>query len=468
MRMLLSRTLIMLAILGLVFTPLVLTGNTELQQAELKMDMGDFSDAAMHYARSARLLPWRQDLWEQAGMAQFFAGKFTEALPLFERANTNHVLSAEGWDWLGQSYWRTGDHQSAQASWNAGLENYPSYTKYYVHLSMIYFAQGDLAAEKQALERWLASETEASAAAHYRLGQLLILSDPDRALKELILASSLEPEYDPAMETLRSTINLAALESDESRRLVVTGRGLGLVNEWPLAEQAFRQAVAADVEYAEAWAWLGEAEQQLGLDGRAELDEALKLGCQNPIVRSLRGLYWVRQEKYSQALTEYSLAAEHDPENPAWQFSIGEMYAMLGDLPLALERYQRATEIAPTDASTWRLLADFCSKYNVQVEEIGLPAARMAVELAEDDPITLDTLGWTLTLLERYEEAQDTLEQALELYPDFALGYFHLGIVALQTDDWQSALENLQIARDLNPGGPVGEQAQVLLNQYFP
>ena len=116
---------------------------------------------------------------------------------------------------------------------------------------------------------------------------------------------------------------------------MIIGRGLGLLNEWPLAAEAFRQAVNADGENAEAWAWLGEAEQQLGRDGRAELDNALSLGRTNPIVRSLRGLYWMRQGRADQALAEYLLAAEYDPGNPAWQISIGEAYVQRGDLQSA-------------------------------------------------------------------------------------------------------------------------------------
>lgn len=468
MRALLYRTLILLAVIGLIFTPPVLTGYAELQRAASIMESGEFSDAADHYERAARLWPWREDLWEQAAMAQFFAGEFADSILLFERARQHGVLSAEGWDWLGQSYWRRGLHESAQASWNAGFAAYPGYAKYYAHLSMAYYEQGDLTAEQWTLEQWVAAEGETIAATHYRLGQLLTMSDPGRALKEFLRASSLDAQYDPAAETMRTTFNLASLEAHESQRMVIIGRGLGLVSEWPLAAEAFRQAVDADGENAEAWAWLGEAEQQLGRDGRAELDQALTLGRTNPIVRSLRGLYWARQDRADQALAEYLLAAEYDPANPARQVSMGEAYIQRGDLQAALERYSRATEMAPTDATYWRLLANFSAQYNVQIEEIGLPAAQMALDLAGEDPLALDMLGWTLTLLERYEDAQAALLQALERDPQLAQGHLHLGIVALQLDDWQSARDYFQQARDLDADGPVGEQAQILLNQYFP
>jgi hypothetical protein len=71
--------------------------------------------------------------------------------------------------------------------------------------------------------------------------------------------------------------------------LFAIGRGLGLVEEWGLAEKAFEKAVSADGKYAEAWAWLGEASQQNGQDGGADLSQALALDPQDAIVHALRG-----------------------------------------------------------------------------------------------------------------------------------------------------------------------------------
>ena len=468
MRSLLIQLLILLAIFGLIFTPPVLTGYAELQKGDLAWESGDFSIATASYRRAVRFLPWQTDLWEKAATSSFFAGDFETSILLFEKTVRHDALSASGWDLYGQAHWWSDDHLSAREVWLAGVDAYPDYARFYAHLSAVYFEQWDLLAEQDALEHWVASGSEPDAAAHYRLAVLLSVTDPDEALGEFFLASSLDAQYEPAVETMRTALNLASLESDESRQLIIIGRGLGLVNEWMLAERAFRQAVAADGENAEAWAWLGEAGQQLGRDGRAELDTALKFGRTNPIVRSLRGLYWMRQGRGDQALAEYLLAAEYDPENPAWQISIGEAYAQRGDLHAALKAYLRATEIAPKDATVWRSLAAFSARYNLQVEEVGLPAAQMAVELTGEDPLALDMLGWTLALLERYDEAQEALLHALSHDPQLAQVYLHLGIIAMQTDDWQSAKDHFQQARDLDEGGPLGEQAQVLLNQYFP
>ena len=79
------------------------------------------------------------------------------------------------------------------------------------------------------------------AAAHYRLGLLLASSDIEKAGKEFTTASALDPEFDSAAQTLHTALNIAALEPNPARRLVVIGRGLGLVEEWGLASRAFEQ-----------------------------------------------------------------------------------------------------------------------------------------------------------------------------------------------------------------------------------
>ena len=468
MRALLYKTLILLAVVGLIATPPIFTGYASLRQAQAAYLALDDIQATDAFEHAAILLPWRPDLWDQAGITRFRIKDYEGAIRLLEIAKQRTTLSDVGWDVLGISYFQTGDLDAATQAWESGLEIFPAYAKYYSHLLFIYHDQGNIQAEQNALERWVRSEGTTDAAAHYRLGQLLSISEPERALEEFLLAASLDPEYDSAVETMRTTLNLALLESDKANRLVIIGRGLGLVDEWPLAEDAYRLAVEADGENAEAWAWLGEAEQQLGQDGRAALDKALKYGRTNPIVRSLRGLYWIRQGRGKQALAEYLLAAEYDPDNPAWQMSIGNAYALSGDLQAALERYYRATELAPTDVTIWLALASFSAQYNMQVEEVGLPAAQTAVELAGEDPLTLDMLGWTLTLLERYDEARDAFEHALDLAPELAQAHLHYGVLLMQTDSWSEARNHLQQARDLDADGLVGEQAQLLLNQYFP
>lgn len=479
MRALLSQTLrlrsaqalILLAVLGLILTPPVLAGFHEVRKAEQAWAERDYHNAAARYEHAAWLLPWRTDLWEKAGRSAFLDLDSRKALLFLKRADH---LSDVGWSTLATLYRNEGEYDLAIQTLQQGMAEVGASRILYATLWQTYFLEGNLEGEREALQKFLPyvdelrTDDPIRSLAYYRMGLFLLASDTPRALDDLFEASSSDANYRSAVRTLRASADLAALETDESRRLVVIGRGLGLVNEWALAERVFRQAVAADEENAEAWAWLGEAEQHLGREGGAALEQALSLEPANPVVHNLRALYWTRQGQHRQALDEYRLAAQHDPENPLWQVSIGEAYARLGDLPPALQAYQRAVELAPNEANYWRLLAVFCAQYGVQVEQTGLPAARHAASLAPNDPLTLDTLGWTLTLLEQPGEALYHLARALSLEPSLASAHLHYGIAALQANDRTTAYQHLLQARDLDADGPVGQQAQALLNQYFP
>ncbi len=438
----------------------------DLGQAARDMAEGDYSGAARMYQLAAGRLIWRKDLWELAGLAAYRGGDRTQSIQLFERASREGSLSAAGWDTWGLAYWSAGQQSVALSTWQRGLQFYPAYASLYDHLASAYHQNGDFADEQQALIKRLALSDDA--ASHYHLGLLLTLSDPKGAFTELTTASHLDPEYDSVAETLGTTLNIAALETDPAQRWITLGRGLGLVEEWGLAARAFEEATQRDSRNAEGWAWLGEARQHLGQDGSDALNLALALDPNDTIVHGLRGLYWKRQGNYSNALAEYLQAAQLEADNPAWQVSIGEMYTQLGSLVSALSAYQSATQLAPNDPTYWRLLALFCSDNGVQVQEVGLPAAKKAAELAPQDPQVLDVLGWSYLSAGYSYSAEQTLLQALKIEPGLASAHLHLAETYLGNGDRTSAFNELNQAIQLDPGGPAGQVAAQMMKQYFP
>ncbi len=459
--------LILLILAGMIFGPGIVTGYNDLHTAQTAASEGRFSEAAAGYESAADHLFWRADLWEQAGLAAQHAGQVSDVIRLLEIGRQKNSLSPAGWDLLGSAYWQNQDKARAFTIWQMGSKAYPSYAPLMDRLVMAYDDQGNLSAEKEALVARI--NLADNAPSHYRLGLLLTLSDPAAAQKELDSAAAMDAEYKSAVQTLTATLNIAALDSQPAARLVVIGRGLGLVNEWGLAAQAFEQATEADANNAEAWAWLGEARQHTGQDdGSVELNKALDLGPRDPVIRGLRGLFWKRRGDYSQALAEYLQAALIEPQNPAWQASIGDAYTQTGDLISALTAYQKATELSPNDAAYWRLLAMFCADNNVQVMDTGLPAAKQAAELAPDDPLVLDALGWSYLQAGYLYNAQQTLLKAVQAAPDYALAHLHLAETYLRSGDKTSALTELNLARQLDGEGSTGKLAAQLIQQYFP
>ena len=464
MRPLLTRTLILLALCGLIAIPALGSALAEERRADTSMANGDYASAASNYEHAARLLFWRTDLWERAGRAAFAGKNYHEAVRLLKLSPT---LSSQGWADLGEAYFQLNEVATAIHSLEEGLDRAGANARAYRLLALAYNRQNDLQAEAMALGNYLAIQEE-DAAAHYRLGLLLSLTNPERALEQLDLAAQQDEAYDPAYQTMRTTINLASLEKEESKRLVVTGRGLGLVQEWRLAREAFQQAVNADGKNAEAWAWLGEANQHIGQDGGEELAHAEALNPFSANIRALYGLYWKRKEEPRRALAEYQWAVVLEPQNPFWQAALGEAYANNGDLPPALEAYQRAAELAPSDVSFWRLLAIFCAQYSFQPAEVGLDAAHQVVLLAPDEAASYDLLGWLYLASGLRTEAETSLQRALGMDPGLASAHLHLAMLYIQQGNYSNARAQLILARDLDPDGMDGQLAAQMLAQYFP
>lgn len=454
---------IVLILSGVLAASFLFSGFSSLQKAEAAEKNGEHLAASESYARAAQRLFWRDDLWERAGISAAQGGDYQKAFAYFAKPP---VLTEQGWLWLATSYYQSGDIESAIAAAREGLNSYDSASLFRL-LAFAYRSQKNWTAEKDALENQLRLN-DGDAYAHYRLGLLSMLDAPERALAELTRASSLNPEVDSAAQTLISALNVSDTQPDASGKSVTVGRALGLVQEWELALLAFQRAVEADAENAEAWAWLGEAKQQLGQDGRAELDRALSLDRTSVNVRALRGLYWSRLGKYEQMLAEYLLAAEYEPENPRWRASIGEAYARLGDAASALAAYQRAVELAPNDAGYLRLLAVFCAESGVYVEEIGLPAAQQAAALAPNDPLMMDALGLSYLSSGRYASAEQILLQAVRLAPEHFPAHIHLALTYLAQGNRSAAFNTLTFVRDADAGGVYAETAKQLLQKYFP
>jgi Flp pilus assembly protein TadD len=96
------------------------------------------------------------------------------------------------------------------------------------------------------------------------------------------------------------------------------------------------------------------------------------------------------------------------------------------------------------------------------VEDVGLPAAQKAVELAPDDATALDVLGWTYLSSGRLSLAEQTLLRVIDIAPELASAHLHLGMTYLAQAHRDAAHLELTRARDLDPQGEVGQFAAQL------
>ena len=267
------KIIILLLLPGLIALPVFFSARADIQRAEAALAEGRRLEAVADLEHAATILFWRDDLRERAGQAAFYGGDFYEAVRLLAQVEN---LSVNGWANLGEAYYQLGRYNESADAFQRGLAMHGPSVRLYRGQVLVFDAQGNFEAEIEALINYISVDNK-DAAIHHRLGLLLSIFAPEDALTELMTSAKLDEAYDPAVQSMRSALNLAGIQTDESERMVMVGRGLGLVQEWQLAREAFQRAVNADESNADAWAWLGEAMQHLGLDGGAEMERAVRL-----------------------------------------------------------------------------------------------------------------------------------------------------------------------------------------------
>jgi Flp pilus assembly protein TadD len=453
-----------------------------LEQARLALDAGRQKEAAAAIRAAAQLAPGRADLWEQAGIQLLRSGDFSGAeanIAAARREGGDQALSLQGWMALGDAYRGSGLLTDAISAWSAAIERYRPTVELLARLESAHLKTGDWEAAASDLRKQLELAQE-DAGLYYRLGMILSVTKPEDALDPLDQAAQLDARFTGAAASMRRAVLSAHISDSPAYTLVTVGRALAGLGEWDLAAEAFRRAVRLRPDYAEAWAYLGEAcqhpkEGTLGLsltgsesDGLKELQTALELDPKSLAARTFLALYWTRQGDAVQALQVLREAAALDPNNPALQVQLASLLAETGDLDGAQQAYERAIDLSPYDPTYRRALIGFFIDYDYQIDALALPRARDLVAAYPDDPAVLGVMGRVLLKQNDLSGAERFLDRALESDPQYPDAHMYLGLVYVLRGERDAARREFNLAVQLGLGGPVEAQARRLLQTYFP
>jgi tetratricopeptide (TPR) repeat protein len=456
------RVLAILLILAiLIGLPPVFAGYYQLNLAEtLQTGM----EASLHYESAARLLPWRSGLYEMAALAN--RNEMERSMRLLLLAREKDTLSPAGQLALGDAYLANSNPQQAVEEWNDLFAREVEIQNSAVRLTQFHHQTGDYGAETKILQRWLILDP-GNKVAGQKLGKLLASEGSPDALAVLQTATQDDPnsQLEPLVAAL--------LESTSNRayNLTRSGQALAGLGEWPLAEIAFQNAVNANAQYAEAWAWLGLARQQnQHKEALAALEKALQLQPNSPAIHTMLGTVLQQNGKLQEALEQFKIASQIEPENPAWWQAMGGALAPY-DLPGAVQSYVHAIKLAPENASYWYALAVFCVENNAFLEEYGLSAALRAYALQPGNPDHMDILGRAQMAFGQTKEAEVMYKKAISASGPgnpTHIYMLHLGLLYLQTGREAEAKSTLIQVKTLDPAGIYGLQAKKLLERYFP
>jgi tetratricopeptide (TPR) repeat protein len=465
---------LLIPVLGI--TPLPHSVYSSLRQVQITLDIHSPRDTSANFSQLIKYFPQRLERWELTGHYALLGGEFETAIVYFQQAAELNRLSSKGFIELGDAALLAGDLATAISSWKSAVTTAGPSIYIYSRLLEAHRLQDEF--NEMIADLQILIELDPNNSDHLNeLGLLLATTDPEIALAYLIRAAELNPVYTDNFQIIKSAVNNSRNYDNPAFTLVESGRALANLNYWQHAARAFLEATIIRPDYAEAWAFLGEARQQISSEktqfnsdiGYKELVHALELNPDSIAANTLMALYWQRQGRNDLTLVYLHQAESIEPNNPTIQVEIGRTIAMMGDLEKAQEYYERATQLAPNDPNYWRLLAEFSLIYETQLQEVGLPAARQAVLLNPESPANLDMMGQIFILLEDFHSAIRFLQRALQADPDYAAAHLHYGFSNLLQENTSEAWQHLSLAASLAPNGSsIEEQANRMLEMYFP
>ena len=457
--------LVVLVLIGslLSFVPVANSVTEKTLKLQSAFSAEDYQEQAEILVSLAEETPWWKALWESAGDAAYLAGDYDLAKIAFTHADQEGILSDQGRLKLGEVFLEAGEQDSAEDIWQDLGNNLAAVEK----LANLYEDQGNYTAAVEEWQTYLSlNDNESSVDLLYHFGLITAAHEPDQALVYLDQAIDTYPEAGVISEAIRGS-----LSEEPAYQFMTTGQALASISEWRLASHAFEQASNLRPDYLEPWAYWGEALQHLedpSRDPLEVLEIALDVNDRSPLANMFLGLYWQREGSHITALDYFEKTEQAWPDHPDVYVEQGKSLAALGELEIAVEKFQQAIELNPLDGTYYSQLASFCVKYSYQVRELGLPAARLAVQFDDQDPEILDVMGQVLLDLGDEMNALKFFQRALEADLSYSPAYFHLGIVYSARENKELTIYFLQQVLLYSENLSLIDRAERLLSSYLP
>ena len=357
---------------------------------------GRHEEALLALEDAKRALPGRAQIDNLLGIALTKLGRVPEANEHFRGAIALNPKLAEAHKNLGFNYWTAGRNEEAEKSFQAALQLDPN-----------------------------------DEFAHYGIGTVLLATARDNeAILHLQKATSLVERDPPVLLSLASAYF----------RVGSTNQGL---------------AALAAVEARTDWAPAQEYELAVLLSSRAQYERALphfrNLERANPSPNNRRNLAvaLMNARQFGEAAELLEAAAKAQTADPAIVGLLAAAYEHLGNLPRALENYERAVRLDPGNQDRYldytRLLMDL-DRYDDSIQVV-----REGLQKAQDSYALHLRLGATELMKGSPEKAEISFREAIAQHPEIPMGYVALAKALMKTGRASEAATLLQETRQKLP-----------------
>jgi tetratricopeptide (TPR) repeat protein len=177
----------------------------------------------------------------------------------------------------------------------------------------------------------------------------------------------------------------------------------------------------------------------------ASLHQALQLDPNSSKAFELLIATYLAANRPSDAIAELDAALERDSRNTRALADLAMIYERINDYPKARDAYERLISLTPSDAIAMNNLAYLCAERLAQLDKAS-ELARKARSLQPNNPLIVDTLGWTLYRRGDYGEAFTLLRESAGKLPEKAAVQFHFGMASYMMGETGAAERALRTA----------------------
>jgi tetratricopeptide (TPR) repeat protein len=167
-------------------------------------------------------------------------------------------------------------------------------------------------------------------------------------------------------------------------------------------------------------------------------------------VHFLLGVSYQRFGKLPEAKTSLERAIRLDPKSIDALSALGMIFNELNQMADSDTMYERALRIDPKNHLVLNNYGYSLAERNMQIER-AFGMSKEAVRQQPDNQSYLDTYGWILYQMGRYQEAEGPIRRAVELGSTSAVIHEHLGDVYAKLGQSEKALSSWRKALELNP-----------------
>lgn len=427
-----------------------------LAKAESKLEANSFDEASAGYREALKLDPKNSDA--ARGLSEALTSKAVEldsadaksVAAMLEEAVKLDARNDAAYIRLGDLYQAENDNAKALASYEKAVQINPDFAAAYVPLGTSYLAAGEIA------------KAEAASRTAERLG---VNNAEAQNLKGMILF-----RQNKNAEALQVFDAVLKAEGRNATARYYQALVFDRMNQPDQSLTAFREAVAEDPAYTQAWFDLGVAYYNKGEYGKAaeSYQQVVKYDDGNAQAHANLASTYRQLERYPDANAEYRLAEENGMNNnpdfySEWGYSLGKN-AEWDKSVAKLETAQKISPAAIDDNNVgWGYYnaaqAEKASKNDAAATE-KLQKGKVSLQAAVQKDSKLEAaylnLGSTNNALGDFQAAVAALNLALALRGDWVIAINQLGVGYRGMNNLTTAIEQFRRVTTLDANNVFG------------